>query len=285
MKGSRGDWVEGKLYTYDQVMGGLEGGRRQFYLPYRGRRVFGALLDPNLNPEAPEKILVGNRRDVPQAAILFWRQQTPVPTFVKKATNQWEFKGEYAVADIIEQNEAARLGRKCTPPRSTIAFGLRLEKAEGASASDRQTLEAFVQSVTAPLRARPEGQGRDLSARERKLVENEAMRQAAMWLTDQGFEFQNVSAFDSCDFRAQRQGEKWVIEVKGTTAGPETVLVTPNEIALHLQSHPRTALLIVHGIVLSKDGTKASGGALHEIVPWALDEKRLKPVCYEYRVM
>jgi len=98
------------------------------------------------------------------------------------------------------------------------------------------------------------------------------MRQAEQWLTEQGFEFENVSAFDSCDFRAQRRGEKWVIEVKGTTGGPESVLLTANEVALHRSSHPRNALLIVHGIALSKDGTKIlAGGHLSEVVPWAIN--------------
>ena len=73
-------------------------------------------LVTKLNPEAPERVLVGNRPDVVRAAVIFSRQKTPVPAFVKKATDEWEFKGIYAVADIIEKKEAARLGSNCKPP-------------------------------------------------------------------------------------------------------------------------------------------------------------------------
>jgi hypothetical protein len=111
------------------------------------------------------------------------------------------------------------------------------------------------------------------------------MRQAQQWLTDKGFKWTDVSATESCDFRAVRGGEEWAIEVKGTTGGPESVLLTPNEVALHRASHPRNALLVVHHIGLSDDRTKVSReGELLSILPWAVNDECLKPICYEYRL-
>jgi len=110
------------------------------------------------------------------------------------------------------------------------------------------------------------------------------MARACDWLAAHGFEFTDVSSRDCCDFRAKRGDEEWVIEVKGTTGGPGTVLLTPNEVELHKNNHPRNALLVVHGITLSESGTRASGGDLLEISPWDLEEGRLQAVGYEYRL-
>lgn len=155
----------------------------------------------------------------------------------------------------------------------------------GATSPDLLAIEDAVQSITAPLKPPRKGQGRGLTGPLRKLVEYEAMRRARQWLQDEGFKFKDVSAVESCDFRAQRHGDELVVEVKGTTGGPESVLLTANEVALHQSAYPRNALLVVHGIVLSEDGTSVlDGGELLAVSPWAVNEERLKPVCYEYRL-
>ena len=220
-----------------------------------------------MNPDAPDVVLVGRAPNVARAGAIFSRQQTPVPTFVKKVTNQWEYRGLYRVAEVVEGREATRLARKCEPPRGDVAFAMRLEKIEGAIIPDLLTLDYIARK----------GQGRGLTGPQRKLVEDEAMRRARQWLTDEGFKFKDVSAVECCDFRAQRHREEWVVEVKGTTGGPECVLLTANEVALHRSSYPRNALLVVHGIVLSEDGTNIlHGGDLVAVAPWAVEEDRLK---------
>ena len=98
----------------------------------------------------------------------------------------------------------------------------------GAPSPDLLALREEVERFTAPLKVRPKGQGRGLNAAARKLVEYRAMELARQWLKDEGFDYDDVSATDSCDFRAQRAGEKWVIEVKGTTGGLGSVLLTRN---------------------------------------------------------
>lgn len=150
---------------------------------------------------------------------------------------------------------------------------------------DTVDLAAQVQRFTAPLRGRSvAGQGRGLTAGDRKLVELRAMQLAKQWLEENRFLATDVSATESCDFQAQRDGEDWVVEVKGTTGGLGAILLTPNEIALHRRAHPRNALLVVHGIELGPDPGQVSGGELVAITPWAVDDERLKPICYEYRL-
>ena len=155
----------------------------------------------------------------------------------------------------------------------------------GAASPDLIDLRDAIERITAPLKAPPKGQGRGLSGPVRKLIEYEAMRRARQWMKEQLFEFQDVSATESCDFRARRSGQEWVIEVKGTTGGPTSVLLTRNEVNLHRNSYPRNALLVVHGLSVSEDGTKVAGGELAVFCPWEVEEERLAPICYEYRLV
>jgi hypothetical protein len=170
------------------------------------------------------------------------------------------------------------------PPLAKLYRAQEQGIAPGAVSVEMLGLYHDLDKLASPLKELPKGQGRGLSGPLRKLVELHAMRLAEDWLKEGGFEYENVAARDSCDFRARLHGEDWVIEVKGTTGGLGSVLLTRNEVALHRASHPRNALLVVHGIVLSPEGTSASGGELAVFSPWMLDPDRLSPVCFEYRL-
>lgn len=146
-----------------------------------------------------------------------------------------------------------------------------------------QVLQA-AQEVASPFQHNGHGQGWGLDHPARVAVELRAMEVAEEWLTNQRFSYTDVSSTDSCDFRAERDGESWVIEVKGTTGGPASILVTRNEVALHQAHHPKNALLVVHGIKLGADRLSASGGALLAICPWRLEDSRLHPTAFEYRL-
>jgi hypothetical protein len=155
----------------------------------------------------------------------------------------------------------------------------------GTPSPDLLAFREELGKYTAPLKVLPKGQGRGLSGPARKAIEYEAMHRARQWLKDHEFKFEDVSATESFDFRAQKGGQEWVIEVKGTTGGPSSVLLTANEVELHRRSYPRNALIVVHGILLSEDGARASGGEVMVLCPWELDEERLTSICYEYRLV
>lgn len=140
-----------------------------------------------------------------------------------------------------------------------------------------------IERIASPVKNRPKGQGR-LSAPMRKLVELHAMTFAERWLKAEGFQYENVSTTDSCDFRAKRSGKDWVIEVKGTTGALSTVILTRNEVALHRSSHPYNALLVVHGIKLSEGETSPRGGELVVFSPWKVEDERLSALAFEYRL-
>lgn len=130
------------------------------------------------------------------------------------------------------------------------------------------------------------GQGWGLTAEERKIVEMQAMGKAFEWLEANGFVAADVSSSKtaSCDFKAMRDGREWVVEVKGTTGSAASVLLTRNEVDLHLKAYPLNALIVVHGISLSADRRAASGGELMVLSPWRLEPERLTGITYQYRL-
>ncbi|RZJ39763.1 MAG: DUF3578 domain-containing protein [Brevundimonas sp.] len=154
----------------------------------------------------------------------------------------------------------------------------------GSSSPEVVQILQLAEEMATPFKHPQRGQGWGLDAPAKKAVELRAMQVAEEWLTNEAFAFSDVSLTESCDFRAQRDGQDWVVEVKGTTAGPSSILLTRNEVALHRAAHPLNALLIVHGIKLGKDRTSASGGTLLVLSPWFLEDGRLSPTSYEYRL-
>lgn len=154
----------------------------------------------------------------------------------------------------------------------------------GSSSPEVVQILQLAEDMAAPFKPAQRGQGWGLDAAAKRAVELRAMQIAEAWLSEEGFTFTDVSSTDSCDFRARRDGEDWVIEVKGTTAGPKSILVTRNEVALHRASHPLNALIVVHGVKLGKDGVSATGGTLLVLSPWFLEDGRLSPTSYEYRL-
>lgn len=87
----------GKRYTRAQIQQAYGGGI-QTYLPNRDGRVTCGCFDPELNPRAPEEILVGDGPNIVAAARLLIRQGGAIPIFIKRASSEWEFLGRYRVA-------------------------------------------------------------------------------------------------------------------------------------------------------------------------------------------
>lgn len=148
------------------------------------------------------------------------------------------------------------------------------------------TLSA-VERVSNPLRDRTTGQGFGLNAAERKAVELQAMKLATEQLMAQGYQVKDVSATKSFDLLAKNaDGKELYVEVKGTTSGPDCILLTTNEVALHQLHYPDNALIIVHGINLDRSAhaPTGSGGSILTFKPWKIDETHLVPLSFRYTV-
>jgi len=86
----------GSDYTRDEIHATL-GGSTQSYLPTVGGRVVAVCVTPELNPRAPRVILCGQgpRRVAAGAALA--KQTEPLPVFLKRAVNSWQFQGTMRV--------------------------------------------------------------------------------------------------------------------------------------------------------------------------------------------
>jgi len=105
----------GLSYTRDEIYSEVGGGSKQSYLPNKDGRVLCACLNQRENPSAPYIILAGDGPEIRRSSIMLCNQVDHVPVFVKRAVNEWEYVGRFAVknwsesaADIDEYNRSAR---------------------------------------------------------------------------------------------------------------------------------------------------------------------------------
>lgn len=138
--------------------------------------------------------------------------------------------------------------------------------------------------IANPLRNRAGRQGRGLTAKERQVVELQAMALAIQYLAATGYESRDTSATDSFDILAKKGGEELMVEVKGTTSDfCDSVLMTKNEVNLHRKNKGATGLLIVSKIRLSRDQDKpkATGGEVEALLYWDIDEWISEPIAFQ----
>lgn len=120
-------------YTRHQIHNVL-GGSRQSYLPTADGRVLCACLRSDINPEAPDVVLVGKGKNIQHAGAILASQREPIPIFVKRASNAWTYHGLFRVrhssqrpADIRQHAPAAL--------RSNITRVIFLQSAEHSNES------------------------------------------------------------------------------------------------------------------------------------------------------
>lgn len=160
-----------------------------------------------------------------------------------------------------------------------------LGRAPESNANAARIAENLVETIASPLRSnRGVGQGFGLTLDERRAVEKHAMAMAEKFLLADGYVVEDVSGKRSYDFLAKRFGKETIVEVKGTTGGLGSIILTANEVLIHQKSYPNNALVVVHSIELDRKARtpRASGGALHTASPWDLDPSALKPLSFQY---
>lgn len=151
----------------------------------------------------------------------------------------------------------------------------------GADMGD--VVERELAATTRPQRF---GQGFGLSAAQRSAVERRAMVVAREWLIASGFRVKDTSKTKPYDYEATDGARVLKVEVKGTTSPVADVIVmTANEVALHLAEVGATALVVVSGIRLtgSKSDAKADGGEIWAEVAWDIETWDRTPLAYRLR--
>ncbi len=85
-------FVVGNEYTLDDIVTAL-GGDTMSYLPQLKGRIVGGRFTADMNPNAPYKILVGDRPQVRRKAETLAAQEGTIPVFLKEAPNRWRYHG------------------------------------------------------------------------------------------------------------------------------------------------------------------------------------------------
>ncbi len=127
-------------------------------------------------------------------------------------------------------------------------------------------------------------QGRQLDPKTRRAIERYAMDQAIAYYEHAGFSVEDTSANASFDLFCRSKKEELRVEVKGTTSGLGSVIVTDGEVC-SAREH-RTDLFIVHSMIVrdASEGPMVESGAIHRIAPWDLSQGTLQPTQYRYSI-
>lgn len=89
-------FVIGREYTRNEIHDSL-GGSKQSYLPTVDGHVVAACVRKDLNPRAPYVILCGRGPIISTAGTALAHQKGPIPFFIKRAVNRWEYVGDFSV--------------------------------------------------------------------------------------------------------------------------------------------------------------------------------------------
>jgi hypothetical protein len=105
----------GSFYTLDEIRAVL-GGETMSYLPQKGSRIVCGRFTVEMNPDAPEVILVGDPPKVQRKAQLLARQGGVLPVFLKSAPGRWQYHGLMEVVEYVTDMQvvgpiAAKAGR------------------------------------------------------------------------------------------------------------------------------------------------------------------------------
>ena len=129
------------------------------------------------------------------------------------------------------------------------------------------------------------GQGYRLNPKERKAVENRAMKLAKKHYKNEGYQVEDTSRNHPYDLRCSTGKETIFIEVKGSKGSNDKIELTKNEVDCANEKDRKFELFVVSEIeIIDEDAEtpKARGGKHHIIKPWKPKRKCLTPLKYSY---
>ncbi|MDX6444847.1 MAG: hypothetical protein QOH71_1921 [Blastocatellia bacterium] len=128
------------------------------------------------------------------------------------------------------------------------------------------------------------GQGFQSDVEVRLMIESHAMDICEQYYSDKKYEVEDVSANRPYDFIIRKDGLSRFVEVKGTQTSGDIIVLTKNEVDLSQRQGDRMVLFIVHSIVMNKKTVKKGSGVISIIDPWLVNNDRLTPISFTYRL-
>jgi hypothetical protein len=90
----------GECYSRVEIHCAL-GGSKVSCLPSVDGRLVAACLTLRFSPAAPTVVLCGQGPKTAPASRLLTLQREPLPIFIKKAANRWQFCGDFCLAEFL----------------------------------------------------------------------------------------------------------------------------------------------------------------------------------------
>lgn len=195
------------ILTTPELAEKLAGG--DSYIRTKDNVVKGLAITTELNPEAPEVIVVGNGPRIKANARLFLEQQEYVPVYLKQAVNTWKFLGKYKADRYSQDPKTIELHRQHRPS----------EKVDGILFLSTEI--SYDVEVTSPSFPAPE---------KRKKVELAAIEYVVTHYERQGYSVSDRQS-DNCGYDLFVEKGKSVlkIEVKGTSLDEQRFFLSRNE--------------------------------------------------------
>lgn len=113
---TKSEFVVGQEYPHAAIQEAF-GGDYMSYLPETGGRIVCGRFTAEMNPLAPQRVLVGDRPRVKRKAELLARQGGTLPVFMKQGPNRWLYCGLMRIVDYVTDSrvvepEAHAAGRE-----------------------------------------------------------------------------------------------------------------------------------------------------------------------------
>jgi len=179
------------------------------YIRTKNNVVKGLALTRRLNPDAPEVVAYGKGPRVIARAELFLASGFPVPTYIKRQVNRWQYLGQYRAIDIRTEPHALKWYGRTRRPNS-VAGALILERVDTESV--QISGGGFPDSKT------------------RAEVEAAAVTFALAELARRKFEVEDCQRENrGFDLLATKRGTRLLVEVKGTDSASPRFFLTRNE--------------------------------------------------------
>lgn len=212
------------------------------YIRTKNNVVKGLAIRTDLNPEAPEIIVVGNGPRIVASAELFLEQQSYVPVYIKQDTNSWRYLGDYKAdsysrnPEIIERYRRHRLF-------DSVDGILFLSSAD--MDTDEESQFAFPDSKT------------------KKKIESLSVQHVTRYYEGLGYKIIDCQKENrGYDLLVERGDEVLKIEVKGTASQEKRFFITRNERAKSVD--PLWRLVIVTNVLISPDMKIFTGSEMEE---------------------
>jgi hypothetical protein len=107
------------------------GGSAWTYLPRNGGDVVSGCFRTDLNPKAPDEILVGHGKLRVSSARRLVEQDKPIPVFLQRASRRWEFIGYYRGTKYSDAPGEVTAKARTANLEGQVAGVLYLDRAEG----------------------------------------------------------------------------------------------------------------------------------------------------------